>query len=117
MSTNKKKLIFPTKLKILENVYKIKYIDGTIEHPDGDDVEGWVDFITNTIHVNCKPEFVTVWNTIFHEVGHVLVEELRLPLNEKQEEMIMNLIGMGMTSVIFDNKLKFDFRKMRKLDE
>jgi hypothetical protein len=119
--SSKKKVVFPKKLKIFETVYRIKYNNGLLLWPVSKThkkemwVEGWTDFDTCTIHINKKLPYTEVWNTIWHEVGHVVTYNMRSPFTEKQEETIMNLFAIGCNTVIFDNRLKFDFSKILKL--
>ena len=112
-----KKEPFPNKLKIFASIYHIKYHKGLIlwpttkTHLKEEWVEGYTDFDKCLIYVNNDVPYIEVWNTLWHEIGHAVVYYLRSSFTKSQEEHIMNMFALGCTSVIFDNKLKFDFTK------
>lgn len=108
-----KKSKFPTKIKILDQIYSVNYVDRLSDVSSETKAVGHIDTHKKIIDVfkpkNCNES--DVWNTIIHESLHAIVETLRIEeisnLEEKNLETVIHLLATGINTLMIDNKLCF----------
>jgi len=96
----------PATVNILGKHFSIQYVD----RPSDVDIHGrkslWgqCDHWTHSIRVYAPPNFshVEIWDTILHEVIHVLVAELRIKPLEDQDDAV-GLLALGVADTLFRN--------------
>lgn len=98
---------FPTKVKVLNKVYKVIYYDGDKDIGKG---KLWaeVDFNSNTISITCRKgdSRAEVAEHLWHEITHAIVNALAMDavIKSRNEEDIVERISEGITMVLVDNK-------------
>lgn len=102
----------PKEVNVLGTKYKIIYFDNPSEVDTFKKNQLWgqVVFWDRNIRVykaNRNPE--DIWITIFHEVLHIIIEELHLNLfpedtQNVEEEKAVSLISLALGDVLFRNK-------------
>lgn len=105
----------PSKIKILDQIFDIIYVE-KISEVDGEGIKsvlGQADLIDHKIRIY-KPKGYSgseVWNTIFHEMIHVICEVLKIEeiieKDDKSQERIVNLLATGLNTTMIDNKFCF----------
>lgn len=106
----------PQSIKILDSVYTIKYVNSTKKvNPSGkEDLDGLWDpkAQTITLFLN-KKSMNEVWQTLWHELLHAVVGKMWIQEIEKSknEERIIDLLALGVSSIIADN----DFSQFTKI--
>lgn len=96
----------PTEVNILGKTYIIEYKDSSIDVDMNkrESLWGQVDFWTHIIRIYDKgvPDG-QVWDTIIHEVLHVINTELHIGKQESNEENTVGLIAMALSDVLIRN--------------
>ena len=109
----KNTVMFPTKIKILDQIFKIIYSE-KLSEIDCDGITqmyGQTNFHTKTIRIYRPIDFSTaeVWNTIMHEAIHVIFETLKISegddkLNDTTyQEKVIHLLATGINTMMIDN--------------
>lgn len=99
------------------NILGVKYIIEYVDNPAEVDIHkreslwGQADFWTRSIRIyKGEREAEDVWQTILHEIFHVIIEELHLmPFSngndrKEKEEDLVSLLAMAFNDVLFRNK-------------
>jgi len=101
---------FPTVIELFSRKYTIEYLDD-LTHIDERSKEcllGYVDFIAGKIKIFYKKgttDDVSVWQTIFHEIFHIIKKDLNVELREDKEESVVDNFALGITHFLINNKL------------
>lgn len=106
-------IMFPTKIKILDQIFKISYLD-KLSEIDGDGIKqvyGQTDFHNKTMRIFCPKNFSTaeVWNTIMHEAIHVIFETFKIAECDEKlsqdayQEKVIHLLATGINTIMIDN--------------
>jgi hypothetical protein len=98
-------MIKPTSICILGKVYSIIYCADPLDvDPEGKEPNfGWMDPWRAEIRVYDSPCDGDVWDTLIHEVLHIIIQELQLTL--KNEEQIVHLLAVGLSDCFIRNNL------------
>lgn len=110
---SKTKVMFPTKIKILDQFFKIYYSD-KLSEIDGDGIKqayGQTDFHNKTMRIFRPKNFSTaeVWNTIMHEAVHVIFDTFKIAggdeklSQEAYQEKAVHLLATGINTMMIDN--------------
>lgn len=110
---------FPKKVKIVDQVYSVLYFERMtdVDVNERQPLTGQVDFQSHTIRVYKPKNFseTEIWNSIFHEALHAIVEVLKIKpiqgLSEEDEEHTIHMLATGINAVVFDNKFNFEKRE------
>ncbi len=108
------------KVKIFSKTYSIKYHKNPseVDLHNRDSLWGQCDFWSQSIRIyKGDNNDDDVWQTVFHEVLHVIAMELAIDvesgnLNSKENEKAIDLLSLGMLNFLAENKI--DFSKMEK---
>lgn len=108
-----KKQFRPVTIKILNAEYQISYEakPSDVDIFKRESAWGQIDFWTRTIRIyDNKTTTADILHTLLHEILHGLVEALHIELlsksdTQKENEKIIDLLAVGLTSVFLDNKL------------
>ena len=96
----------PTEVNVLGKVYTIEYKDSPIDVDTNKHESLWdqTDFWTHTIRVYDKglPNG-QIWDTIIHEVLHVINTELHIGKQESNDENTVGLIAMALSDTLIRN--------------
>lgn len=100
----------PKSIKILDSIYIIKYVNSTKKvNPSGkEDLDGFWDPENQTITLFLnKKSMDQVWQTLWHELLHAVVGKMWIQEIEKNknEERIIDLLALGVSSIIAENDL------------
>ncbi len=115
--TSKPKVMFPTKIKILDQIFKIYYSD-KLSQIDGDGIKqayGQTDFHSKTMRIFRPKDFSTaeVWNTIIHEAVHVIFETFKITEGDEKlsqevyQEKVIHLLATGINTMMIDNNFYY----------
>jgi hypothetical protein len=104
----------PTQLKFGHRDFKIKYISK--KEASKRKIYGEVDTSTNTITIDKSLDDKVNFNTIIHEVIHVIAEHYAWNLPAKSEELVCETTGNALSDVFNQNPklieyLAFAFKK------
>ena len=103
-------------IKIFDSVYKITWVKEkkevnpkNVEEP----LVGMVDHFTNEIRIFNSMSSSQKNQTLFHEILHILIRELRIVEidDSPRAEDIIDLLAMGLMTIIVDNGLSYYDRK------
>ncbi len=107
--TTKKDSKFPTKIKIFDQMYRISYLERSVDIDEAEQTAcfGQTNFHAHTIRIY-KPKIYStaeIWNTIIHESLHVIIEALKIEDfgEEKNEERLIHLLATGINTMMIDN--------------
>ena len=111
--TAKKSVMFPTRIKILDQIFKVSYLE-KLSEIDSDGIKqayGQTDFHNKTMRIYRPKDFsiAEVWNTIIHEAVHVIFETFKIAegddkLNdEAYQEKVIHLLATGINTMMIDN--------------
>lgn len=98
----------PTSVNILGKMYQITYVDkpSEVDLYKRESLWGQIDYWTRTIRIydNKSPIENTI-HTLFHEILHAIVEELKLKKwNDKDEgHNDMDVVALALTDVLMRN--------------
>lgn len=107
--TSKKEITKLSKsIEIFSRRYKIKYMD---EIPyDGSDgngvVNGEIDYGDKTICISTQQDKYDMELALFHEVIHGISHALRLCINGKEDEQLVQNLAFGILTVLEQNNWK-----------
>lgn len=101
----------PDKIKILDSIYQVEYIDDLGAVGDEDKSCGKIDFYRKIIKIyrGVRTES-DIYQTLIHEVLHGICDILKIKIkedDEDEEEKIVDLLAIGINLVLHDNKLSF----------
>lgn len=100
---------FPTLIELFSKKYTIEYFDDLSLIDDRNkDCLGYVDFISCTIKIFYKKgftDYIGVWQTLFHEVLHIIKRELNIELKEGNEENIVDTFALGIIHFLINNNI------------
>lgn len=110
---SKSTVMFPTRIKILDQIFKIFYSD-KLSEIDSDGIKqayGQTNFHNKTIRIYRPKDFSTaeVWNTIMHEAVHVIFETLKIAEGDEKlsqeayQEKAVHLLATGINTMMIDN--------------
>lgn len=101
----------PKKIKLLDQTYKITYVDkpSDVDIFKRDSIWGQIDYWTRTIRIykNNTP-YKDIWHTIIHEAIHGIVSQLKLNFEKDSNERITDTLATGINSFLFDNNILKD---------
>lgn len=102
----------PEVISFLSKKFNIKYFENVsdVDQYKEDSLFGQVNFRTNTIRIY-KPEdsnTVNVLHTIFHEVIHIIKENLSIDFVNDEEERIIDNLAIGIVHLLVENKFNFE---------
>lgn len=106
----------PNKIKIMSKTYTIKYHKNPseVDIHNRESLWGQVDFWSQSIRIyKGENKEDDIWHTILHEILHVISNELHIEvsesgkLNSKDNEKVIDLLSLGLLSVLKENKLDF----------
>jgi len=96
----------PTKVTIFGKLYSIQYMDNpsNVDHFGRKSLWGQLDHWAHSIRVYAPPAFSNgeVWDTIFHEILHALAAELKLDIEENEDDVA--LLALGLADVLLRNE-------------
>ena len=109
--------MFPTKIKILDQIFKVTYSE-KLSEIDCDGIiqaYGQTNFQTKTIRIYRPKDFSTaeVWNTIMHEAMHIILEIFKICDDDNKlnnaifEEKVTHLLATGINTMMIDNNFYF----------
>lgn len=96
----------PKEINILGKIYKIIYVDNPAEVDihRRESLWGQVDYWTRTIRIYDNGRNIEdIWESIIHESLHAIASLLKIKLSK--EENVVDLLAMGLTDMLFRNKL------------
>lgn len=106
----------PTEIKILDKIYTIEYMDkpSDVDLYKRDSLWGQVDYWTHSIRIyKTNRSNIEMWHTIWHEILHAICEHLKLD-SIKKDEKIIDLLALGINSVISDNFRVYEYNEQEK---
>lgn len=108
----------PKTIKVLDSTYTIKYVNSTKKvSPSGkEELDGHCDLGSQTITLFLnKKSMNETWQTLWHELLHAVVGKMWIQEIEKNknEERIIDLLALGISSIIAENDLS-EFTKGTK---
>lgn len=96
----------PDKIKILDIIYDMKYMQNAsevdAEHRQA--LAGQIDYWTSIIRIlKDKKTDRDMWNTIWHECLHGMIEQMKIDIPKETEEKIIQQLATGINSILYDN--------------
>lgn len=96
----------PTEIKINSIPYQIEYTDEKEDHDGNRTRYGKVVFADNRIVIfRSNQAKEAIWSSIWHEITHVILGSMHFGMSDQQEELLVETIATGISSVFFDNNL------------
>lgn len=96
----------PKQLKILDTTYTIEYLDkpSDVDSHKTESLWGQIGHWTRTIRIyDNGRSSEDIWRTIWHEVLHGIVLQLKVDWKEDPDEDIIDQLALGINCVCFDN--------------
>lgn len=108
----------PNELYIVGKKYKIIYCDkpSEVDYKKREALWGQIDYWSRTIRVYKGAETTVedVLHTLMHEVIHAVTDHLKIRFDDDKEEDIVDLLALGITNVLIDNKFNFSEKDKKK---
>ena len=92
----------------IELVKDSRLVDPTGSHPD---LAGWISTRDHLIRLHINSTKRQVWECLFHELFHAIIERLGIPIEFEAEEKVINLLTVGWMDVLLD--IGFDAKKVK----
>jgi len=97
----------PKSVKFGHRDFKIKYI--THKEASKRGIYGEVDTSTNTIVVDKSLDNKVTFNTLIHELIHVIAEHYAWNIPAKDEELVCETVGNAVSDILNQNKNLVDY--------
>ena len=99
---------FPSEIKMLSKVYEIQYHPLACPEDQEDVLWGKINFTEHNIKIynTDKSSDIEIWNTLMHELLHLIVEMLQINFKKDSEEKVVDNISTMMVHLFKENNLK-----------
>ena len=101
----------PKEIRMFSKKFKVSYLDSINEvDPNKETILfGRVSFQTNEIRIYNADGYneADIFHCLFHEILHAIIINLNITFPEEEEERWIDLISLGFTHVLLENKLDF----------
>jgi hypothetical protein len=101
----------PSKIKIGYRDYKLEEWKQTVA--SANDAHGQFFAKEGVIGYTVEEKGVSHANTIIHECLHAIIYQWNMDLEEKVEELVVNGLANGLTTIFVDNPKLMDYLKLK----
>ena len=103
--------MLPKKVTVFSKEFEITYVKhvSEVDKDKEDALYGQVDYRTDKIRIY-KPEGSSdgeVWHIVFHEVFHIIKDNMNIDFAQDDEERIIDTLALGMFHFLKENKICF----------
>jgi hypothetical protein len=95
----------PESVEIFSKQYQIEYCErpSDVDKEGRESLWGQIDHWTHSIRIYAPDGFsnAEIWDSLIHEILHVLAEEFKLDLKEHEEQV--SLLALGLADVLIRN--------------
>ena len=99
----------PDKIKVCYREYKLEEWKQTVA--SANEAQGQFFSKEGVIGYVATEKGVSHANTILHEIMHAIIYQWNIELDEKVEELVVNGLSNGLTTVLVDNPKLMDYFK------
>ncbi len=104
-------MIRPEKIKIGYRDYKLEEWKQTVA--SANEAQGQFFAKEGVIGYTAEEKGVSHANTLIHEIFHAIIYQWNMELDEKVEELVVNGLANGLTTVFVDNPQLVDYLRLK----